>query len=51
MAQHASSPMSGTGDATVGKSALTQNFVTDGTQFPKNYTMVSGCLSMARDGT
>ena len=31
---------SSTGDAAVGKSALTQTFVSDGTHFAKNYTMV-----------
>lgn len=29
------------GDATVGKSALTQTFHSDGTHFPKNYIMVN----------
>ena len=29
------------GDSTVGKTALTQSFVSDGTQFAKTYTMVS----------
>jgi len=28
------------GDATVGKSAITQVFHSDNSQFPKNYTMV-----------
>ena len=28
------------GDATVGKSALVQNFVSDGAKFPKSYLMV-----------
>jgi len=32
--------MHATGDATVGKSALTQVFHSDNSQFPKNYTMV-----------
>jgi len=31
------------GDATVGKSALMQMFKTDGSQYPKNYTMTIGC--------
>jgi len=30
----------GVGDATVGKSAITQVFHSDNSQFPKNYTMV-----------
>ena len=34
------------GDSTVGKSALTQSFASDGTQFPKAYAMVSS-ISMA----
>lgn len=29
------------GDATVGKSALVQNYVSDGTKFPKTYFMVT----------
>ena len=29
------------GDATSGKSAITQVFHSDGSHFPKNYTMVS----------
>lgn len=29
------------GDAAVGKTALTQIFLSDGTTFPKNYIMVS----------
>ena len=28
------------GDATVGKTSLTQMFVTDGREYPKNYNMV-----------
>jgi transport family protein 27 len=30
------------GDAAVGKTALVQNFVSDGTKFPKNYSMTMG---------
>lgn len=29
------------GDSTVGKSAIVQSFLTEGSQFPKNYNMVS----------
>ncbi|XP_074648655.1 intraflagellar transport protein 27 homolog [Tubulanus polymorphus] len=32
-----------TGDSTVGKSALAQVFHSDGSHFPKNYTMTTGC--------
>lgn len=31
------------GDSTVGKSAITQSFASDGTQFAKAYNMVGGC--------
>ena len=34
------------GDAAVGKSALVQNFISDGTKFPKSYSMVR-CLLLA----
>ena len=30
------------GDSTVGKSALTQVFCSDGTQYPKSYSMTTG---------
>ena len=33
--------LSASGDATVGKSALTQAYHSDGSSFPKTYTMVS----------
>ena len=32
-----------TGDSTVGKTALVQSFSSDGTQYSKNYNMVSIC--------
>ena len=31
------------GDSTVGKSTITQSFVSDGTQFAKAYNMVGCC--------
>ena len=34
-----------TGDSTVGKSAVTQVFHSDGTHFPKNYNMVGDVMS------
>ena len=34
------------GDSTVGKSALTQAFASDGTHIPKAYTMVSLCVAL-----
>ena len=33
------------GDPCVGKTALTQAFHSDGTHFPKNYTMVSSVIT------
>ena len=37
------------GDSTVGKSAITQSFVSDGTQFAKAYNMV-GCCGFVLSG-
>lgn len=35
------------GDSGVGKSAIAQSFHSDGTHFPKAYTMVSWCRTQA----
>ena len=37
----------GLGDSTVGKSAITQSLVSDGTQFAKTYNMVGHYLTTA----